>query len=183
MREASASIVQSLQGSSSAEEARARAEAVLRPFARAVAREAAAELQQQAAGEAAAAAAPEPSSSAASAAASPAPPASTAAASAAAPTSSGGAPVPAGSDLARENQLLRRAVAIQAHRLTEAAAAREAGEATLRREADEARAKVRELEVHNYALQLHLARSQGLAGPGCHPGGGNGGLHNNPDVY
>ena len=65
-------------------------------------------------------------------------------------------------ELARENGILKRAVAIQAQRMTEAAnVANEA--AGLRSQLAQYEAKVHSLELTNYSLAMHLRAATGGA--------------------
>jgi hypothetical protein len=80
--------------------------------------------------------------------------------------------------LARENALLKRAVAIQNARLQELGGGEAAG---LRGALDAARARVAALEAHNYSLQLHLKAAADAAAAGR--GGGALGRGGAPDVF
>jgi hypothetical protein len=79
-------------------------------------------------------------------------------------------------DAARENALLKRAVAIQNARLQELSG-REAEAAELRAELDAARARLHSLEVQNYSLQVHLKAAADAQGAALTPG------RTNPDVF
>jgi hypothetical protein len=80
--------------------------------------------------------------------------------------------------LARENALLKRAVAIQNARLQELGGGEAAG---LRGALDAARARVAALEAQNYSLQLHLKAAADAAAAGR--GGGALGRGGAPDVF
>ena len=92
-------------------------------------------------------------------------------------------------DVVRENALLKRAVAIQNSRLQELLA-RESEVRELRGAMEEAKAKIRALEVHNYSLQVHLKRAtEDVGGVRGGEGGGGGKINSmfhhptNPDVF
>ena len=78
-------------------------------------------------------------------------------------------------ELARENGILKRAVAIQAQRITEAGdAASEA--AGLRTQLAQYEAKMHSLELANYSLAMHLRAATGASNLGLASG-------RPPDVY
>jgi chromosome segregation ATPase len=77
-------------------------------------------------------------------------------------------------ELARENTLLKRAVAIQNARLQELSAG-EAEAQQLRATVDALQARAHALEVHNYSLQVHLRRAADSRDPL--------GQHRSPDVF
>lgn len=81
-------------------------------------------------------------------------------------------------ELARENALLKRAVAIQNARLQELGS-KETEVGQLKAALDAARSRVHYLEVQNYSLQLHLKQAADARDDSFTMVGG----HKNPDVF
>lgn len=80
--------------------------------------------------------------------------------------------------LAEDNQVLKRAVAIQHRQMQERSGAGVEEAAALRAALASAQAQVRSLEMANYSLALHLQKATGSTGSGITPPGSR-----NPDVF
>lgn len=80
----------------------------------------------------------------------------------------------ANEDLSKENAILKRAVQIQNHKLVERAQANEAETSQLRGLVAHQQEQIRQLEMSNYSLAIHLQRAEQ---------GGQMGGHRHPDIF